>query len=99
MGPQLSMTRASAALLEWKPWARRVISRTTLLRPSARPLLMFRWMAARMPLRWRRMVLAALTNGASRERDARLIHRSISSATSSGSRSPAKMARKASLRE
>jgi hypothetical protein len=43
------------------------------------------------------MVLAVLTNAGRRDRLAREIHRSISSATASVSRSPAKMARKASF--
>src|SRR6266545_2478773 len=98
IGPQVSMTRARAASALWKPRARLMMRRTTLLRPSARPLLIPSRIAARMPSRCLRMVLATLTNAGSRDRLAREIHRSISSATPSGSRSPAKMARKASLR-
>src|SRR6266545_871555 len=97
-GPQESMTRARAASALWKPRARRKTRRTTLLRPSARPLLMPSRIAAIRPSRNLRMVLDALTNAGRRERLAREIHRSISSATASGSRSPAKIARKASLR-
>ena len=94
IGPQVSITRARAASALWKPRARRKIRRTTLLRPSARPLLMFSRIAASSPSRNLRIVLAALTNAGRRERLALEIHRSISSATWAGLRSPAKMARK-----
>ena len=97
IGPQASMTRERAASALWKPRARRMMRRTTELRPSARALLMPSRIAARIPSRCLRMVLAVLTNAGRRERLAREIHRSISSATVSVSRSPAKMARKASF--
>src|SRR6266568_4349046 len=97
MGPQESMTRARAASGLWKPRARRKMRRTTLLSPSARPLLMFNRIAASRPSRNLRIVLAALTNAGRRERLAREIHRSISSATWAALRSPAKMARNASF--
>jgi hypothetical protein len=51
-----------------------------------------------MPSRCFRIVLEALTKAGSRDREAREIHRSISSAACSMLRSPEKIARKASLR-
>jgi hypothetical protein len=54
---------------------------------------MFSRIAASRPLRNLRIVLAALTKAGRRERLAREIHRSISSWTASGLRSPAKIAR------
>src|SRR6266545_2657748 len=68
IGPQVSMTRARAASALWKPRARLMMRRTTLLRPSARPLLIPSRIAARMPSRCLRMVLATLTNAGSRDR-------------------------------
>src|SRR5664279_4988697 len=65
-----------------------MISRTWLFRPSARALFIFSRMAARMPSRNLRMVLAALMNGARRERLALEHQRSMSSTVSSGVRSP-----------
>ena len=40
IGPQASITRASAAVLEWNPWPRRMMSRTLVFRlaPSANQL-------------------------------------------------------------
>jgi hypothetical protein len=98
IGPQVSMTRARAASGLWKPLARRMMSRTTVFRPSTRPLLIPSRRAAMIPSRCFRMVLAALTNAGRREREAREIHRSIRSPPCSGLRSPSKMARNASLR-
>ena len=69
-----------------------------MFKPSARALLIFSRMAARIPSRCLRMLLATLTKGASRERLALEHHRSISSRVSSGFRSPEKIARKASFR-
>jgi len=51
-----------------------------------------------MPSRCFLIVLAALTNAGNRDREAREIHRSISSPACSTVRSPAKIARKASFR-
>ena len=73
-----------------------MIRRTWLFKPSARALLILSRMAARIPSRCLRMVLATLTNGASRERLAWEHQRSISSTVSSGVRSPWKIARNAS---
>src|SRR5215217_4802827 len=55
---------------EWKPKLRWLIRRMRLLRPSRRPLVRPRRIAARMPGRWRRIVCASLMNGVSREREA-----------------------------
>jgi len=75
-----------------------VIRRTWLFSPSALALFTPRVMAARMPSRCLRMVLATLTKEGRRERVALEHHRSSSAPVSSVSRSPAKMARKVSLR-
>jgi hypothetical protein len=69
-----------------------MIRRTWLLKPSARPLLIFSRIAARIPSRCLRMVLAVLTNASMRDRLALEIHRSMSSVACSVFRSPAKMA-------
>ena len=56
------------------------------MRPSRRPLLRPRRIAARMPSRWRRIVRASLTNGSSRDRDAHASQASRCSGASAGSR-------------
>src|SRR2546429_9841405 len=96
-GPQVSITRARAASGLWKPRARRKIRRTTLLRPSARPLLMFNWIAASSPSRNLRMVLAALTNAGRRERLAPGVPPAVGSGAGVAVESPANMAREGSL--
>ncbi len=55
---------------EWNPKLRWLIRRMRLLRPSSRPLESPRRIAARMPTRWPRIVLASRMNGYSREREA-----------------------------
>src|SRR5680860_481470 len=74
MGPQHSITSAAAALAVWKPKARRVMRRMFAFRPSTRPLLSPRRMAARIPSRWSRMVRPSLTNTGRRERCAQPHH-------------------------
>src|SRR5680860_1059616 len=74
MGPQHSITSAAAALAVWKPKARRVMRRMVAFRPSTRPLLSPRRMAARIPSRWSRMVRPSLTNTGRRERCAQPHH-------------------------
>ena len=53
----MSMISASAAFALWKPYARRVMSRTLLLSASVRPWLMRRRIASRIPARCLRIVL------------------------------------------
>jgi hypothetical protein len=55
---------------EWKAKLRCEIRRMRLFRPSRRPLVRPRRIAARMPWRCRRMVRASLTNGSSFDLDA-----------------------------
>lgn len=70
---------------EWKPKERCDSSRTLLLRPSMRPLESPRRMAARMPSRLARGVLASLMNGLSLLRDAHASHALRCAGASAGS--------------
>lgn len=75
-GPQANMTVARAAWAVWKPWARRIMSRTLLFSPSWRPLDRPRLMAVVMPSRCFRIVRAVVTNLGIRLRWAFEHHRS-----------------------
>ena len=53
MGPQVCMTRESAASAEWNPWARWVINLTWLFRPSALALFtLYRVWPSPVPAKW-----------------------------------------------
>jgi len=84
IGPQASITSASAAWAEWNPSARRVMSRTLLLSASTLALLIPSRMAARMPSRCLWIVAARVTNASRRLRLALTHQRSSSSVLSLG---------------
>src|SRR5512132_2048744 len=70
---------------EWKPKARWLMRRILLLRPSRRPLVRPRWMAARMPSRCSRRVRASRAKGLGLERDAQASQASRCSGARAGS--------------
>src|SRR5664279_1831534 len=98
MGPRVTMIRARAAPAEWNPYARLMIRRTRLFRPSCLALLMPSRTAASIPARRLRMVAARVTNGFRPLRWALEQNRSSRNATSVSSRSESNTARSASLR-
>ena len=83
MPPQHGNSIEMRAPAEWKPYARRAITRSLLLMLSTGPFVIRVSRYARMPSAWFRIVRPSFTNGAKRDRAAHSSYSSSSSGASS----------------